>query len=192
MARRRTKTASTKSDSTLAARVATSATGMSAIAMYGFAEMVGPQKVEELISELKERNRAITEGKTEGLEAMLMGQAIALQAIFANLAHRSALNAGQNLQATETYMKLALRAQSQVRATLETLALIRNPPVVYARQANISSGPQQINNGIARETESVQTQLLEAHLGERLDTGTKSETGRVDSGMEAVGAVNRP
>jgi len=41
-----------------------------------------------------------------------------------------------------------LKAQSQCRATLEALAAIKNPPIVYARQANIAAGPQQVNNGV--------------------------------------------
>jgi hypothetical protein len=37
---------------------------------------------------------------------------------------------------------LALKAQSQCRATLETLAAIKNPqPVAFVRQANIAHGP---------------------------------------------------
>jgi hypothetical protein len=32
------------------------------------------------------------------------------------------------------------------RAAVETLAAIKNPPVVFARQANIAQGPQQVNN----------------------------------------------
>ena len=48
----------------------------------------------------------------------------------------------------ETYMRMALKAQSQCRATLKTLANIKNPPVVFARQANIAQGPQQVNNGM--------------------------------------------
>ena len=51
------------------------------------------------------------------------------------------------MQAAETYVRLALKAQAQCRATLETLATIKNPPVVYARQANIAAGRQQVNNG---------------------------------------------
>ena len=42
--------------------------------------------------------------------------------------------------------KLALKAQSQCRATLETLAAIKNPPVIFVKQAN---GHQQVNNGVA-------------------------------------------
>jgi len=54
------------------------------------------------------------------------------------------------LSAMETYLRLALKAQAQSRATLETLAAIKNPPVVFARQANINhGGQQQVNNGTA-------------------------------------------
>ena len=42
-------------------------------------------------------------------------------------------------------MRLSLKAQGQCRATLETLAVIKNPPV-FAHQANIAHGPQQVNN----------------------------------------------
>ncbi len=41
---------------------------------------------------------------------------------------------------------MALKAQSNSRATAEALAAIQNPPTVFARQANIANGPQQINN----------------------------------------------
>jgi len=47
---------------------------------------------------------------------------------------------GEYVDAADTDMRLALRAQSQCRATLETLAAIKNPPVVFANQANIAHG----------------------------------------------------
>ena len=40
-------------------------------------------------------------------------------------------------------MRMALKAQNQCRMTLETLATIKNPPVVFAKQANTAQGPQQ-------------------------------------------------
>jgi hypothetical protein len=98
------------------------------------------------------------------------------------------------LDALERYMRLALKAQSQCRATLETLAAIKNPPVIYARQANVTTGPQQVNNAIpsrAREVDSNRNKLLEADHGERLDTGPEGSSGRAYSELEAVGAVNR-
>ena len=51
----------------------------------------------------------------------------------------------------DRYMRLALKAQGQCRATLETLATIKNPLVVFARQANIAQGPQQVNNTVSVE-----------------------------------------
>lgn len=54
--------------------------------------------------------------------------------------------------------------------------------MVYAKQANISNGPQQVNNGLpaqATHAEKIANQpneLLEATNGERLDTGTTQET----------------
>ena len=45
---------------------------------------------------------------------------------------------------------MALRAQNQCRMTLETIATIKNPSVVFAKQANIAAGHQQVNNGPAQ------------------------------------------
>jgi hypothetical protein len=42
---------------------------------------------------------------------------------------------------------IAFRAQSQCRATLATLAAIKNPTSeAFVNQANIAHGPQQVNN----------------------------------------------
>jgi hypothetical protein len=46
----------------------------------------------------------------------------------------------------DTYLKPALRAQSQCRATSEALPDIEHPPVMgYVRQASIAHGPQQVD-----------------------------------------------
>ena len=80
------------------------------------------------------------------VEDMLMQQAEALQMIFTRLAER-ALTATQ-IPSGDLFFRYGLRAQSQCRATLETLAAIKNPPaMVFARQANVAAGPQQVNNG---------------------------------------------
>lgn len=80
-------------------------------------------------------------------EALLTAQAVTLNALFANLAHRS--HESKYLDHFDRYMRLALKAQTQCRATVETLAAIKNPPTVFARQANIANGPQQVNNALA-------------------------------------------
>lgn len=46
------------------------------------------------------------------LEAMLYGQAVALQIVFTSLSRRAALNAGEHLQASELYLLLAVKAHA--------------------------------------------------------------------------------
>ena len=100
---------------------------------------------------LKDTARGINDGDLSAAVTMLSSQAVALNAMFGELARRSALNMGEYIDASERYMRLALKAQGQCRATLETLAAIKNPPVVFARQANINNGgQQQVNNEAAQ------------------------------------------
>ena len=137
-------------------------------------------------------------------EALLTGQAVALNAIFSELARRAALNMGEHMSATEAYMRLALKAQGQCRATIETLAAMKNPPVVFARQANINNGgQQQVNNGAVsppreQATHTEQTvfkpnELLEdaTHGRTQLDTRATPAAGRAHQDLAAVGAINR-
>ena len=74
-------------------------------------------------------------------------QAGTLDAIFNEMARGAAANMGRIPPPRKMYLRLALKAQSQCRATLETLAASRNPPIIFAKQANVTTGPQQINNG---------------------------------------------
>ena len=111
--------------------------------------VVGEIDLTKTMLSLRASIKEVGDGDLRSVEAILIGQAGALNAMFSELARRAGLNMGEHLGATETYMRLALKAQGQCRATLETLAAIKNPPVVYARQANISHGPQQVNNGPA-------------------------------------------
>lgn len=103
----------------------------------------------KMAAELREQTRQVTQaGDMQAPEAMLYGQAVALQTIFTSLSRRAALNVGEYMDATERYLRLALKAQAQCRATLETLAEMKNPrPVAFVHQANIANGPQQVNNG---------------------------------------------
>jgi hypothetical protein len=77
-------------------------------------------------------------------EAMLYCQAHVLQAVFVD----SLLQVPKQgwFSTSEAYMRMAMKAQNQCRMTLQTWAQIKNPPVVFARQANIAQGPQQVNN----------------------------------------------
>lgn len=159
----------------------------------------GPD-INALIAELGKQAEAVSGGDLRRAEAMLLSQAHSLDAIFGNLARRAASNFGEYLNAAETYMRLALRAQSQCRATLETLALIKNPaPVAFVRQTNIGQAVQ-VNNAPgaagnesrAREIESAQSRLLEAQHGERLDSETEGTASGADPQLATVGKIDRP
>lgn len=153
-----------------------------------------------LIDSLTEQTKATNDGDLKRGEEMLTAQAHTLDAIFNSLALRASINIGEYMQACDTYLKLALRAQSQCRATWETLATIKNPPLVgYVRQANIAHGPQQVNNvsstedqpAPARENQNLQNKLLEEKDGERLDTRATGTAGRTNPEMAALGEVDR-
>ncbi len=124
-----------------------------------------------------------------------MNQATALQSLFARLAERSM--SCDHIPGFEANMRMALRAQSQCRATLETLATIKNPPIVFAKQANIANGPQQVNNGVSanvatREEKPIQSnELLEQEHGKRLDSGTSGAASCANPHMDTVGKVYR-
>lgn len=139
-------------------------------------------------------------GDLNKAEGMLMIQAHTLDAMFRSLAVRGAANMGEFPDAAETYIRLAMKAQSQCRATLETLAEIKNPLAgAYVRQANVAGGHQQVNNAPplvdpsqARGNESTQNKLLEANHGERMDTGAAQAAGGANQAMATLEPVNRP
>jgi hypothetical protein len=106
---------------------------------------------------------AVAKGDMSGIETMLVAQMVGLDAVFTDLLMRSQRNMGQYLPAAEIYMRLALKAQSQCRTAAESLAEIKNPRPVFARnfnavagnqQVNNSAGPQQVNNSPGQSASS--------------------------------------
>ena len=104
----------------------------------------GPLDLTACLNALPESAGRVNRGDLGSAEAMLSAQAVTLNAMFTALVDR-ALKA-DFVEAYERNIRYGLRAQAQCRATLETLAAIKNPPMVFARQANIANGPQQVNN----------------------------------------------
>lgn len=102
-------------------------------------------------------------GDLSGIEKMLLGQALALQAVFSKLAQEAASQKVQKRY--ESLMALALKAQGNSRATLQALIEMKQPrQALFAKQANISSGPQQVNNGAAPALAAAKTPALQAAL----------------------------
>jgi len=145
---------------------------------------------------IKEKSIAVIAGDMSSSERMLVAQATTLNAICVDLFLRANANLAEYVGAAETYMKLALKAQNQCRMTLETLAAIKNPPVVYARQANFANGPQQVNNGViphAAKNETALNGLLEGKHDEceRMDGGAPGQAIGSNPTLAAMGTINR-
>lgn len=167
-----------------------------AIVMESYA-IGGKTDLAALITELEHSLEPLGSNDLSQAEHMLMSQATALQSMFTSLSRRAMQQ--ETMSNMDTFLRMALKAQSQCRMTLETLTTIKNPPVIYARQANITSGPQQVNNGVAptthahaEKTEKPQNELLEQKTHEQLDTRATATPGRADSAMAPVAEIDRP
>ena len=169
-----------------------------AVGILSWSKFAGEADLQELCTDLDKRIDKIKAGDMSSVEAMLFGQAKVLETMFTSLARRAANNDG--LKQFQVNLTLALKAQAQCRSTLEALAEIKNPrPVQFVKQANMTTGPQQVNNGYAGtpshsgiqsgagNIQSEQNKLLEADHGNYLDTRAQGAASRVNQTVDAVG-----
>lgn len=153
----------------------------------------GEQDIGSVVAQLKSSTEAVNSGDMEQCEAMLMGQAIALQSMFTHMSRRVLCQKYQKHM--ESFFAMALKAQNQCRMTLETLNEIKFPrQVAFVRQANIANGPQQVNNRrISRTREKSRNRtnkLLEQTNGNRLDSPAAPAAKHADSALAAVEAID--
>jgi hypothetical protein len=83
-------------------------------------------------------------GDVAFVSRMLASQSVALDTIFGEFIRRSALNLGRHPEAAERYARLALKAQGNSRATLETLAKLNQPREQIVRHVHVNEGGQAI------------------------------------------------
>lgn len=176
------------------ARYVMNPTFQAAFTIHAFGE--SKADVFGFFDELASQVEAIHRNDLSRAEAMLITQAHTLNELFNNLVRRAG-NQG-HLEKLETYLRLAYKAQGQCRATLETLATIKNPPLVIAKQANISHGHQQVNNGVpsththTEKNLNPQNELLEVqHGSETMDSRTTGKASGTDPAMATVGEIYR-
>ena len=75
---------------------------------------------------------------------MLAAQAVVLDTMFTELAHRAQGNVGRSLEGAERYARLALKAQANCRATLEALAKLHQPREQTVKHVHVNEGGQAI------------------------------------------------
>lgn len=146
-------------------------------------------QINEMVDELKQQSAAIHNNDMSRAESMLIAQAHTLDGLFAKLASQALTS--NDLSKLERYMKLALRAQAQSRATLQTLGEVKTPKqFAYVGQANIGNQVQVNNECVAatrtREKQKAQNELMEVQHDERLDARTTGKASRTRPAMAAV------
>jgi hypothetical protein len=155
-----------------------------------------------VLQEMAKQGQAVADGDLSGVVKILNSQIAVLNSVFATCLNK-ALRA-EHYEVTEAYMRMALRAQANCRTNAEAITAITHPPhpAVFAKQANITSGPQQINNQQINDAGSVtrartgtteiqQSKLLEArNTDARMDGGATGATADGDPEMETVEAFD--
>jgi len=154
----------------------------------------------ELLNESAKRMAA---GDMSELETILYSQSIALNTLFNSLA-LTAISAPMPYK--KDYMGMALKVQNQSRATILGLMKSKKEPAraTFIKQANITSGNQQVNNGhiLAENKLSKQKTLSialnppskllkdQSHVSTNMDSRTKRTATPSNQEVETVGAIN--
>lgn len=90
------------------------------------------------------KGAAAAKGDLAFISEMLAAQAITLDSVFTEMTRRMAINMGEYLGATETYGRLAFKAQAQSRATLDLLAKIHQPREQTVKHVHVNQGSQAV------------------------------------------------
>jgi hypothetical protein len=168
--------------------------------MRAFDSALAKTSLMAMVGELSRHVNDAKAGSMNRPEAMLLSQAHALDVIFNSLAQRAGANIGKHAELSERYLRMALKAQSQCRTTLEALAEIKAPKsATFIKQANIAE-QQQVNNGNVinggassshEKTPDRSNELLTESPHATLDTRRERRAGGENPAVEAMGKVDR-
>lgn len=103
-------------------------------------KLPGEPRFDDFGRALRVKAKAAAEGDLSQVSETLATQALALDSLFTELGRRAAINFGDYPQAAERYARLALKAQSNSRATLEALAKLHQPRVQTVRHVHVNEG----------------------------------------------------
>ena len=202
--------AKTKADKTKRMdEIAVSANMLNAsLALPFYDNIVNDVNLLNILNGLKQQIADVQAGDMTSIEAMLVAQANSLQTMFVSLG-RKAVNSSMLPQYT-AFMNLALKAQSQSRATIQALVELKYPKQTnFVKQANIANGHQQINinspaadhketstrtpaHAPAKEINNQPNELLEVNNGsQNMDGRTTQTTIPKDKAMATVAAQHR-
>ena len=144
-----------------------------AVTAQAYAPLIGQTDLAAVLKRLGEMSTSSANEKSRELEYMLTSQAIALDSIFNRLAIQAHASIGKHPKVVDTYLRLALKAQNQCRATAESLVNLKSPRQ-YISQTNVATALQ-VN--LERDTHQVDARTAGSHEAS-------------DSAVEALGEVH--
>lgn len=109
-----------------------------------FGSIEGAPGYADYTEAIRVKGDAAAKGELAFASRMLAAQAVTLDNIFTEIARRMAANMAEYLGATETYARIAMKAQAQSRATIETLARLHQPREQTVRHVHVNEGGQAV------------------------------------------------
>lgn len=161
-------------DGTLLARIALEPITRHASLGTSFGTMIFGDKRPSIVDSaevVSEYMAKTSKGDLDLASRMLTAQALSLDTLFTEMARRSGNNMGQYPDIMERYMRLALKAQSNCRATLDALAKLHQPREQTVKHVHVNQGGQAV----------VADQITHNAGG--------TENGKIDEQSHATGAV---
>jgi hypothetical protein len=108
----------------------------------------------------------IRNGDLGEIENILFSQSVALNAIFSSMLVKASRQ--DYISSANIFMSLALKAQNQSRATLQTLMQLKKPnQTAFIKQTNIAHGHQQVNNEFVESCRQDLSNLSNELLGSK-------------------------
>lgn len=140
--------------------------------------------INDLVDELENLTESLSKPSSTGSKRMLAAQSVLLDKLFNMLTVKGVLNAkAGNLTYASEYMKLALKAQTNCRTTLQAISEI-NTPRRQISQINMAENQQVINEFPPNELSGGVDELRTHRGSQRSSAPTHPE-------MEALVEVNR-
>ncbi len=97
-----------------------------------------------VLDAIKAQAACVNAGDMRSVEAQLVATIATLEALFHRYIAKSEEAPSPRMQ--EMYAKMAFKAKGQAIRAAEALSDMKVAPLVIARQVNLASGPQQVNN----------------------------------------------
>jgi hypothetical protein len=107
-------------------------------------KLPGEPRFDDFSTAIRAKTKGILESHKTFASELLTAQALSLDSLFTEFSRRAAMNMGEYLGATETYMRLALKAQSACRATIEALAKLHQPREQIVKHVHVNEGGQAV------------------------------------------------